>query len=490
MSSGSLQRHPGWWIGGLALVLGALALVRLDITSRRAAFEQDARAAHRLLSQRAAQHDAVLATLAALAPALPPAGLAQELARLLPQLIGLQVQPADALWPSDSLAAADARSRRSRRPELADVDEAALRYRLVLAAAQAGMALEVDVRRLVPWDEWPIEQAGPVRVALAIDGHALRLQPGDDEHERPFGITQGFVFSQRLASLSQPFELQLQRATGPSQWPWERLAAWALGCLLLGTAIDGAVQSRRERRQAETLQRLSRVARLNALGEMAAGVAHELNQPLTAVLANTQAARRLLEDDPADLDTARRAMAQASGQARRAADVVARLRRRVETPEVALALQPVRLSDVVARVLELVERDARRRGVQCTRSGDDAVVRADPVALEQIVHNLVGNALQALDEVPRGERRLVLRIERGDGRGVLAVRDSGPGVAPEAMARLFDPFYTTRAGGLGLGLALCATLAAGMDGRVAAQPALPRGAVFRVELPLAEGAPA
>jgi C4-dicarboxylate-specific signal transduction histidine kinase len=128
--------------------------------------------------------------------------------------------------------------------------------------------------------------------------------------------------------------------------------------------------------------------------------------------------------------------------------------------------------------------------VECARLGDDAVVRADPVALEQIVHNLVGNALQALDEVPRGERRLVLRVERGDGRGVLAVRDSGHGIAPEAMTRLFEPFYTTRADGLGLGLALCATLAAGMDGRVTVRPAPPRGAEFRVELPLMEGTPA
>ena len=98
------------------------------------------------------------------------------------------------------------------------------------------------------------------------------------------------------------------------------------------------------RRRAEELLRLGQVARLNTLGELAAGMAHELNQPLTAVLANTQAARRLLDDDPPELATARDAMAQAAEQARRAADVVGRLRRAVERPDLARQLQAVQLA--------------------------------------------------------------------------------------------------------------------------------------------------
>ena len=123
------------------------------------------------------------------------------------------------------------------------------------------------------------------------------------------------------------------------------------------------LRQRAARSRAEELLRLGQVARLNTLGELAAGMAHELNQPLTAVMANTQAARRLLDDDPPELDTARQAMAQAVEQARRAADVVGRLRRVVERPDLAGQTQAVNLAEAVRRALYLLEPECQRRGV-------------------------------------------------------------------------------------------------------------------------------
>jgi C4-dicarboxylate-specific signal transduction histidine kinase len=114
-------------------------------------------------------------------------------------------------------------------------------------------------------------------------------------------------------------------------------------------------------------------------------------------------------------------------------------------------------------------------------------VQADAVALEQIVHNLLSNALQALQKVPLSERRLQLSAQAEGRRGVLVVRDSGPGIAPEALPRLFEPFFSTREGGLGLGLSLCETLAAGMGGELTGGNAATRGAEFRLSLPLASG---
>jgi len=218
-------------------------------------------------------------------------------------------------------------------------------------------------------------------------------------------------------------------------------------------------------------------------------MAHELNQPLTALLASTQAARRLIEDEEPDLATARSAMVQAAEQARRASDVVGRLRRAVERPDVGAHLQPVDLHEAVRNALYLLEPELRRRGVQPQVQAAPGVrVLADPVALEQIVHNLLLNALQALDQTPAAERRLTLVLELDHGQGRLAVQDSGPGLAAEVLPHVFEPFFTTRQGGLGLGLSLCESLASGMGGSLSAANAAVRGAVFRLTLPLAGSA--
>jgi C4-dicarboxylate-specific signal transduction histidine kinase len=176
-------------------------------------------------------------------------------------------------------------------------------------------------------------------------------------------------------------------------------------------------------------------------------------------------------------------MAQAVAQARRASEVLARLRRTVERPEVGAALQPLALGAALKRALDLVEPECRRLGV-APRIDCEATLalQAEPVAFEQIVHNLISNALHALAEVPAGERTLVLQARAEGEDVVLAVRDSGPGIAPEVLPRLFEPFFSTRRGGLGLGLSLCETLAAGMGGSLVAAHAAPRGAEFRLTL--------
>ena len=214
----------------------------------------------------------------------------------------------------------------------------------------------------------------------------------------------------------------------------------------------------------------------------------ELNQPLTAILANTQAAKRLLQDDPDELPAALQAMDQAVAQARRAADVLARLRRAVEQPNAAEPSQVVDLAQAVRNALDLLAPEGKRRGVTVSVQAVQPVqVLAERVALEQIVHNLLTNALQALDLVPVAERQLTIHIEVVAGMAVLRVADTGPGIAPDTLPHVFEPFFTAREGGLGLGLSLCETLAAGMDGQLRAQANAPRGAVFTLTLPMAPG---
>jgi signal transduction histidine kinase len=481
------RRSLPWLLAWAGLVLaGSLAIVRFDIAQRREAFQTEARIAHRLLSQRAVQQEAILATLALLDPAANrserPEG---RLPAVYPQVLAVLRRDRGESWPSAALQTAEARSRETRSAALGPVDTVAGQYTVVLAGEPSSFALRIDLDRMVPWDEWPLERNGPVRVVLAHAGDTLALQPGSAPDARPSGLTEGFVFAKPLAASSQAFELRLQRATGPAEWPWATLAAWAVLVSFALAALAAWLRGRRERRRAEALLRVGQVARLNALGELAGGMAHELNQPLAAALASAQAARRLLDDDPPALDTARQAMTQAATQTRRAADVVARLRRLVEAPDAAKAREPVRLDAALRNVMDLLEPEVRRRGIRAAIEGDAPTVRADPVALEQIVHNLVGNAMQALDELPHDERRLVLRVGTEADQGVLTVCDSGPGIAPDALPHVFEPFYTTRRGGLGLGLSLCESLAQAMQGTLTVRNANPRGAEFRLTLPLA-----
>jgi signal transduction histidine kinase len=494
-----------WWLLAWALLsaAGCVALARLALAREHAAFETDARIVHRLLSQRVVAHDAVLAMLALLQPGAQ-ARADDALARLpsvYPQILSVSRSDAATPWADTALRDAQARSRAAGRPVLADVDFTRGRYRLVLAAEPAAYALQIDVQSMVPWGEWPTSpQDSAVEIALVLGGQPLTLQPG-----RATRHGWSYDFRKTLAAASQPFDVVAVRRVGWAELPWGQMLALSAA---LAATLAAARWLRRQaaaRRRAEALLRLGQVGRLNALGELAAGMAHELNQPLTALLASTQAARRLIAEDPPDVATARDAMGHAVAQARRATEVVGRLRRAVERPELGAQLQAVDLQDAVAKALDLLEPEVRRRGVALQwNAGAQAVrVQADPVALEQIVHNLLQNALQALDQVPLGQRHLALSLARERAEGVLEVQDSGPGLSPEVLPHVFEPFFSTRQGGLGLGLSLCETLAQGMGGsltaanvnaevdgngkehgRAESRPP-PHGAVFDLRLPLA-----
>ncbi|MCG2591390.1 ATP-binding protein [Ramlibacter sp. XY19] len=474
---------------GLAIALwfvltaaGCVLLARAELGRLREAFETDARIAHRLLSQRAVQHDAVLATLALLQPSAA-AGAEKRLPALYPQILAVQRRDGEDAWPEPALAAAEAESRSLKRAVLVDADLAAARYRLLLAGAPASFALTMDLRAVVPWSEWPMApQQSPVRVSVEHAGQHYLLQPGRDP-----GTGWRYEFHKHLAADSQPFDVAALRVVGWNELPWRWMLSWAAAMALLVAAWQWLRRQRAERQRAEELLRLGQVARLNSLGELAAGLAHELNQPLTAVLANTQAARRLLEDEPPDLATARDAMRQAGDQAKRASEVLGRLRRGIERPGQGAALQPVLLEQAVRNALYLLEPEFAKRQVapRLESTTPSLAVQAEPVALEQIIHNLLTNALQALDQVPAGERSLSVRLQADQGQGALTVDDSGPGIPPELLPRIFEPFFSTREQGLGLGLSLCESLAAAMGGQLGVQPRTPRGAAFTLRLPLA-----
>lgn len=472
-----IRRHA-LWLGLWALLAtaGAAALARLELSRLYAAFDTDVRITHRLLSQRMAQHDAALATLALLQPAAGPDAAQRRLPSLYPQVVAVQRRDATQPWTRPGLAAAQDESRRLGRPVLGPMDLAQGRYWLVLAGEPASFALQLSLRETVPTDEWPAS-AAPVRLSLEMAGQSFALQPGAAQQE-----TWRFQTTKVLGSATQPFALVASRGVGWGDLPWGWMAVWALACAAVLAAARGLWGLRVQRRRAEQLLRLGQVGRLNAMGELAAGLAHELNQPLTALLANTQAAGRLLAEESPDLDTVRCALAQAVGQTRRAAEVVSRLRRAMEHPGPAVC-EPVSLDAAAREALHLLAPELQRHGIDAQVEGPPVQVLAEAVAVNQIVHNLLMNAIQALEQVPPGQRRLVLATSQDGASGRLSITDTGPGITADALPRLFEPFFTTRPGGMGLGLSLCETLAERMGGRLSVGAPSPRGACFQLGLP-------
>ncbi len=479
------RRFLPWLLGWLALSLASAAWIgAAELDRLRQSFEADARIVHRLLSLRAVEHEAILATLALL-DAPDSVDAAQRLPSIYPRIVSVLRRQGEAAWPdparSVELAEAEAASRRAGRAWGLVSELAHGRLWVVLAAEPASHALQIDLPSLVPAAEWPFAADAPVRVELAHGGRRWIIQPGAsaDGGWR-------FGFDKVLTVRSQPFDVVAERRVGAGELPWLRMAAGALAFAMVLVGAASLRQQRIARRRAEDLLRLGQVGRLNALGELAAGMAHELNQPLTAILANARAADRMLRDEPPELDDARLAMKAASEQARRAADVLARMRRAVERPDAGAATRAVDLRAAVGAVLHLVEPELRRLRVSPRIEGQTAVaVMAEPVALEQIVHNLLLNALHALGRVPEAERRLSLGLVADGDHGRLTVADSGPGIPAAARGRIFEPFFTTREGGLGLGLSLCETLATAMDGALELAPNGGRGAAFSLSLPLA-----
>lgn len=490
-----MNRIPSWlgWLlaWAVAAALGCAWLAQQRLNALHEGFTTNARVAHRLLSQQLAQHDAILATLTLLQPALGQDALANAgatgLSRLYPQVLGVAQRQAGQSWPANWPAALADLEQQSRASGHAQMDASRLadgKLYVVQAGQPVSYTLKLDLRATIPQDEWPYPAShSPVRIWLSQNGQDLVLQPGAPEASLP-----GWAWAVRktLSSPSQVLELQERYKLHPRLLPWWSMLGWALACALVVAALRAAWQQRVARQRAEQLLQYGHVARLNTLGELAAGMAHELNQPLTAILSNSQAARRLLDDAEPDVDAARRAMQQAAEQAKRASAVIGRLRRLVERPDANAPVQPVPLAQALHDTLQLLQPELRQRQIQLQNPAPATplVVLADPVALQQILHNLLLNALQAMDGVEPGQRLLRIAQSQQGSTIHLTVQDNGPGIAAEIRSRLFTPFTSTRGQGLGLGLTLSQGLAEAMGGqlRLADSTAL-QGACFELQLP-------
>jgi two-component system, LuxR family, sensor kinase FixL len=244
------------------------------------------------------------------------------------------------------------------------------------------------------------------------------------------------------------------------------------------------------RRQAEEAARqsearLNHFARLSTMGEMAAGLAHEINQPLTAIATFSQAATRMLSrPEGIEREDLSEALDQITAQALRAGEVIRRLRAFVKNREV--RHERVDCKRVVEDSRLLLEADARSNSVQLRLQVADSLppITADPVQLQQVLINLVRNAIEASADVPGAHREVILSASLdGEGMVEVAVADHGHGLSTEAAERLFHPFFTTKPGGTGLGLVISSSIIRAHNGRLAYRSTPGGGCTFFFTLP-------
>jgi two-component system sensor kinase FixL len=301
------------------------------------------------------------------------------------------------------------------------------------------------------------------------DGYLLRYR--DTGERRIIGIGR-IVVGERKDGSTFPMELSVGEArVGAEQF-------------FTGFVRDLTERRSQERRMQELQAELVHVSRLTAMGEMASSLAHELNQPLSAITSYLRGAATLSRADQVDKERIREALDRSAVKALRAGDIIKRLREFVAKGETQSTLEnPATLLEEAA-ALALV--GAREQGVRvslrCDRDLPDVLV--DKVQIQQVALNLIRNAVEAMETTSR--RELTIAVTRQTDFAFFSVADTGTGIDPEIAQHLFQPFVTSKANGLGVGLSICRTIIEAHGGRISAGPNNGGGAIFEFTLPFAE----
>jgi len=485
-------------IGCVLLLAAAGMLAVVQRHALVAELEQESTVLHRLASQRADQHDAHLTALSAIAVAAEGArhdlflDVAATISRFYPRIDEVQLVPlapsgqtvgTEPLDPATADLVRSAAGASDGRIALLPHPQRPHHYIMVKRspnsdAARYGLMLGIDARKLLG-DGGAFWSRPGISLGLSLpDGHSLIDRGKSSETVR---------FSKPLGSASQPLLLETGMKIGPAELfpPLKTGLVLVLVGLFYLAALAALRQRARTRAAIEQARlsaldsRLAHASRVNALGEMASGLAHELTQPLTAILAQAQAGRRMLgRGDTAALAPV---LDDTVTQARRASSILERFRNWSRPQHASTSAFDLR--EALDNVQALLAPQAAIHGVRLAFDIPKAPVSvtADSVEMEQVVFNLVRNAIEATGDKD-GTGRVSIRLRQEEDQTVLEVADNGPGVAEELRPRLFTPFTTTRVDGTGLGLALSQRLVERAGGDIALIDGGP-GATFRVVLP-------
>jgi signal transduction histidine kinase len=385
-------------------------------------------------------------------------------ARLPSQLAAMAMEPPEG--PSDGLA----------------------RIRALTEAKMAELAQTIALRRSG-------DVAGPLALVETGRGRAIM-----EEIRATVDALTGAMASAAAAARAQ--ELRSAALAGLGGLGLVGLAFWAVvaaaqarraalgraaaAAQALGAAEAEARES--ERRLNEMQMELARANRVATMGQLTASIAHEVKQPIAAAFTNAQAAQRWLAAQPPNVEKVQQALGRIARDATRAGDVIGRIRTLIEkAPPQKAALE---INEVIRDVIALLHGEAVRHRISVRARLAEGMphVQGDRVQLQQVVLNLIINAIEAMRDVGDGARDLLISTEQAAAGGVLvAVRDSGPGLDPAGLERLFEAFYTTKSGGLGMGLSICRSIIEAHGGRLWAEANEPRGAIFQFTVPAHPG---
>ena len=241
--------------------------------------------------------------------------------------------------------------------------------------------------------------------------------------------------------------------------------------------------TQRKRAEAE----LAHANRVATMGQLSASIAHEVNQPLAALLTNAETAVRWLARQPPNLEKAKPLIDRIIGDGKRAADIVSRIRD--FSKKAAAQKEDLEINEAILEIMTLAGAAVSDHGVSVKMRLSERLppVLGDRIQLQQVILNLIMNAIEAMSEVEERSRELLISTSEFESGGVLvAVSDSGPGLPPANLARIFEAFYTTKSTGLGMGLSICRSIVEAHGGRLWATPNEPHGAVFCMMLPIGE----
>jgi len=299
----------------------------------------------------------------------------------------------------------------------------------------------------------------------------------------------------RLADLRQGkidqyvVEKQYRRKDGKVLWGQASVARASLSGpeMFIGTLIDVTESKRATDSLRATQTELARVAQLTTVGQMAASIAHEINQPLTSIIVACDASLRWLAKTPPNLEEVQGGIRRIADAGHRASQVIDGIRAMFQKGH--QEKEFVYVNRLIREVLELVHEEAQRKRVVVRSDLPDEMrpVLANRIQLQQVLLNLITNAIEAMDAVTDGHRLLQVTSSLSAPHDVLiAVEDSGPGIDPKDLNRIFDPFFTTKSQGMGMGLSICRSIVEAHNGRLSTRSAADRGTVFEIALPAGE----
>jgi signal transduction histidine kinase len=330
--------------------------------------------------------------------------------------------------------------------------------------------------------------AGRLAMRIIAGERAGDIAPVTRDAKPLFNWNQMQRWNVSESSLPEGSQIRLREPTFLEQYRWQSIAIFAALFIQAGLIVFLLHERHlRHNAEAESRSRMSELAHVNrqaAAGELSSSIAHELNQPLGSILANAETAEMILKSERPDLEEMREILADIKRDDQRAGEVIRRLRGYLtRTP---FETKDIDLNQIMGETFKFlsVQASAHNIALYLQTAPGELRIKGDPVQLQQVILNLVVNSMDAMAAIPYG-RTVIGRTELNGGSTVeISISDSGPGIPPDKLAQVFDPFYTTKDQGMGIGLSIARTIILAHKGRIWAENQSGGGAAFHFTLPL------